>query len=74
MPLPQLIAMAAVLAAIVWCVGGRGLARSFRLIRAEYTRQRIACGFALRRADIDGMRWCYVERAGDARPLRRRSC
>ena len=37
-----------------------------RLIRAEYARQRIAHGFSLRHADIDGVRWAWVERAADS--------
>lgn len=52
-----LAALAAVLAALaVW-------RDPHRLIRAEFVRERIAAGFALRRAMIDGRRWCYVERA-----------
>ena len=34
-----------------------------RLLLAEFARERIAAGFALRQATIDGCRWCYVERA-----------
>lgn len=34
-----------------------------RLIRAEFARERMAAGFALRQVMIDGRRWCYVERA-----------
>lgn len=54
------VALACVAAAVVVLRDPR------RLIRLEYTRQRIACGFALRSVVIDGKRWCYVERAGDA--------
>jgi abhydrolase domain-containing protein 6 len=35
-----------------------------RLIRAEYARQRIACGFERRVARVDGVRWCYAVREG----------
>lgn len=35
-----------------------------RLIRAEFARERIAGGFALRRATIAGRHWTWVERAG----------
>ena len=37
-----------------------------RLMRAEFVRERIAAGFGLRQATIDGRRWCYVERAAAA--------
>ncbi|TDK22749.1 alpha/beta hydrolase [Luteimonas aestuarii] len=36
-----------------------------RLIRAEYARQRIACGFVRRQVAVDGLRWCYAERDSD---------
>ena len=36
-----------------------------RLIRAEYLRQRLACGVVQRVATIDGLRWCLAERAAD---------
>ena len=61
----QWLAVMVALAAIILAVG-LALAvwrEPYRLIRAEFVRERIAAGFALRQALIDGRRWCYVERA-----------
>lgn len=66
MGLPWQIALvAAVLAAIVFAWLVFAVRRDpARLIRAEYARQRAACGFRVRHADIDGVRWAWVERTG----------
>ncbi len=60
----QLLAIAVALACLVAAIAL--LRDPRRLIRLEYARQRIACGFVPRHVHIDGRQWCYVERAGDA--------
>ncbi len=62
-------ALAAVVAAIALCAVAAVwwiLREPGRLIRAEFTRQRIAAGFVRRSAAIAGRRWVWVERAAAA--------
>ena len=58
--LAVVVAFAAIAAALVALAVWRD---PHRLIRAEFARERVAAGFALRHAAVDGCRWCYVERA-----------
>ena len=58
--LAVVVAFTAVAAALVALAVWRD---PHRLIRAEFARERVAAGFALRQAMIDRCRWCYVERA-----------
>lgn len=60
----HVLAVVVALAAIAIAAGVLAVWRDpHRLLRAEFARERIAAGFALRQATIDGCRWCYVERA-----------
>ncbi len=47
---------------LAWIVG-----HPFALVRAEYARQRMACGLVRRVVVVEGQRWVYAERPADAR-------
>ncbi|WP_262378544.1 alpha/beta fold hydrolase [Luteimonas viscosa] len=55
------VAILGLLAAALLCIAAWRDPR--RLIRAEFVRERLAAGFTARQATIDGIRWCWVERA-----------
>ena len=62
------IVAVALLAWLAWCLWRN----PFMLIRAEFTRQRIALGLKRRSLVVDGQRWVYAERDadhGDARTM-----
>lgn len=56
----------AIVAGIVLTLAWRLWRDPWTLVRAEYARQRRALGLARRVADIDGLRWVYVEHAASA--------
>lgn len=62
---PALLWAIALLAALAFALVALAVWRDpARLIRAEYARQRLACGFVRRQAIVEGLRWCYAERRG----------
>lgn len=66
MAVPSLVIAAALVAAASLLALAFALwRRPYRLVQAEYARQRLALGFARRQATIDGERWTWVERAAD---------
>jgi len=67
MPAPQLLLLCAALVALVATLLAVAVLHDpHRLIRAEYARERVAAGFALRHALIDGCRWTWVERGAQS--------
>lgn len=63
---PVLLLASATLGALAVALVGIAIWRDpARLIRAEYARQRVACGFVRQVAVIGETRWCYVQRDGD---------
>lgn len=72
MDLAQALWLVAAAATLLLVVGLAALAFAlwrdpYRLVRAEYARQRIALGFARRTLSVDGHRWVYVEHASAPR-------
>jgi pimeloyl-ACP methyl ester carboxylesterase len=68
MTLAHALWLAAGAAALGLAVLGFALWRDpYRLVRAEYARQRLALGFARRTATIHGHRWVYAEHAAAPR-------
>ncbi|WP_202845346.1 alpha/beta fold hydrolase [Luteimonas saliphila] len=64
MPIGALLAAVAVLGLLAVALVGVATWRDpRRLIRAEFLRERLAAGFAAHEATIEGIRWCWVERA-----------
>lgn len=68
MPAWQLAAIVAALVAAAFVLAvAIALARDpYRLVRAEFARERFATGLARRSIVVDGVRWVYAERAADA--------
>jgi abhydrolase domain-containing protein 6 len=62
---PLLLATASLAALAVALVAIAVWRDPARLIRAEYARQRVACGLARHLVRIDDTRWCYAQRDSD---------